>query len=100
VRIPKHTLVRVEWEDIQDLSNDDWNDDLEADTASIVSIGWIAREYRSGRVLHLAKDYSPDDEKYRSIVALPAGCVTGVQELMRGRELWDTSKESLGEEAQ
>lgn len=91
--IRKHTLVRVEWEDIQDLSNDDWNDDLEADTASVVSLGWIARDYRGGRVLHLAKDWSPDDEKYRSVVALPAGCITGVQVLGRGLELWDGSKD-------
>ena len=88
-RIPKDTPVRVEWEDIQDLSNDDWNDDLEADTASIVSVGWIAREYRGGRVVHLAKDYSPDDDKYRSVVALPAGCITAIQRLDVGDELWD-----------
>jgi hypothetical protein len=86
--------VRVEWEDIQDFSNDDWNDDsLEADTASIVSIGWVAKEYRGGRVLTNAKDFSPDDGQYRSVVAIPAGCVTAVQVLEVAGEVWDVGEE-------
>ena len=90
--IAKGTLVRVEWEDICDLTNDDWNDDLEADTAGIVSLGWVAKDYSDReRKLLVGKDWSPDDGKYRSVIAFPVGCIIGVTELHTGRELWDAS---------
>lgn len=90
--LKRGTAVRITWEDIQDASNDDWNaepDDLDVDTATVETLGWIAKDYRGGRVLRLARDLSVDDDTYRSQMAIPAGCVTSVMELVSGVELWD-----------
>lgn len=90
--IRKGTAVRITWEDIQDASNDDWNadpNDLDVDTATIETLGWIAKDYRGGRKVVIARDLSVDDDTYRSMMAIPAGCVTSITELVSGREVWD-----------
>lgn len=87
-------MVIVEWEDIQDLQNEDWNANFNSvTTASVQTIGWVATDYRRGeRTFLLARDYTCDEEggnTYRSVMAMPAGCITGIHVLETGAEVWD-----------
>ena len=89
-------LVLVQWEDIHDFAGEDWNDDPSAyPTASISSLGWVAFPFtRKHTTFHLSRDWDEDEDKPRSVIAIPAGCITSIVAMTAGSELWDRGKQA------
>lgn len=83
--------IELEWEDIQDYADDDWNEDPDYyDTASLRSILYVAFDFNDGsRVLRVSKDWAVDDDTPRGVRCVPPGCVTSVRSCITGEELWD-----------
>jgi hypothetical protein len=91
VKIKAGTLVRITWEDIQSGDGEDWNDpDAGVDTASMWTVGYVAEDYdRRFRRLVLGGSYSIDDDTIHDKSAYPTGCITRIEILVPGDELWD-----------
>lgn len=72
--------VRIEWEDIQDFSDEDWNGDVDViDTATLTTQGIVIESfYNSSRCLKIARDHSISESTYHGCRAIPAGAVTCV----------------------
>lgn len=85
------TLVRITWEDIVGGTGEDWNDpDADIDTATMWTVGWVAKDYdRRYRKLVLGGSYSVDEDTIHDKSAYPTGCITRIQCLTTGEELWD-----------
>jgi len=94
--LKKGTVVEVEWADIQDASEDDWNDpDAKARTANVYTLGYVQDDFTEGNeVIVVARDYSPEEDRYSGQRAEPVGVVLGIRVLDNSRtlEFWEPSK--------
>ena len=77
--IPAGAPVVVEWNDITDYSDIDWNEDWgEFPTSGVQTIGWLGETWKPGHMtVHLARDRD-DEGKPRGVRAFPAGCFSTI----------------------
>lgn len=89
-KIEAGSHVELEWEDIQDYSDDDWNEDPEYyDTATIRTVCYIAFDFDiSHRCIRISRDWDEDGHP-RGVRVLPKGVITSMRDLETGSEIWD-----------
>ena len=92
--IREGTPVRIEWNDTQDYSDDDWNGEVEAlVSATMLTYGIaITRVDPSMRDFPVARDRDFEEGTYHGARVIPCGCIVSVRDLSTGAELWDLPK--------
>jgi len=79
----QNSLVMVEWVDIQDSSEEDWNDPSVLNTtANVKAVGWLFRDFtRKSTTLYLSTDWCPDENRYSGKRSIPAGCILNIRKV-------------------
>lgn len=90
-KLERGRKVIIDWEDIHDYAGEDWNDDpLAYPTASVMGLGWIAFDFSPrDSTLHLARDWDVDNDRPRSVIAIPAGAIPVCRDAETGKVLFE-----------
>ena len=83
-------IVLLEWDDITDHSDSDWNDTPDAlPTSGMKTIGFLASTWKpTHMVVRVCRDISADEGTYHGVRALPAGCINSITNQETG-EQWE-----------